>query len=77
MKCFVTFRGEVIEPGGTILVGKGGIQIGLISRKTELEKIKSELTRIVEEIESSVEERRIKEIEVKALLVNPMSLKEG
>ncbi len=68
VKCFVTLDGEVVEPGGTILVGKGSMQIGLISRKTELENIKSELTEIVEKIESCVEERRIKESEVNALI---------
>ncbi|MFQ5688344.1 MAG: chromosome segregation protein SMC, partial [Candidatus Scalindua sp.] len=77
VKCFVTLDGEVIEPGGTILVGKGSMQIGLISRKTELGNIKSELTRNVEEIALSLEKKRIKENEVKALISKADEFKRG
>jgi chromosome segregation protein len=77
VKCFVTLDGEVIEPGGTILVGKGSMQIGLISRKTELENIKSELARIVKGIESCLEEKRIKGAEVKALISKADEFKRG
>jgi chromosome segregation protein len=68
VRCFVTLDGEVIEPGGTILVGKGNMQIGLISRKTELENIKLELTRIEDEIEVCADRKRIKENEVEDLV---------
>ncbi|MGR3172991.1 MAG: chromosome segregation protein SMC [Candidatus Scalindua sp.] len=77
VKCFVTLDGEVVEPGGTILVGKGSMQIGLISRKTELENIKSELIRIVEEIGSCLEEKRIRADEVKALISKADEFKIG
>jgi len=68
VKWFVTLNGEVIEPGGTILVGKGNMQIGLISRKTELENIKLELTRIEEEIKAYADRKRIKGNEVEDLV---------
>ena len=77
VKYFVTLDGEVIEPGGTILVGKGNMQLGLISRKTELENIKSELIRIVEEIELCVDEKRIKENEVEVLINKAGEFKRG
>jgi len=77
VKCFVTLDGEVVEPGGTILVGKGSMQIGLISRKNELENIKSELTGILEGIESCLEEKRNKENEVKSLISKTDEFKRG
>jgi chromosome segregation protein len=77
VKCYVTLDGEVVEPGGTILVGKGSMQIGLISRKTELENIKSELTRILGEIESCLEDKRIKKDEVKTLISKADEFKRG
>ncbi len=46
-----TIAGEVVQPGGTILVGKRDMQIGLISRKMELENIQSELEKIKNDIE--------------------------
>lgn len=77
VRCFVTLDGEVIEPGGTILVGKGNMQIGLISRKTELENIKLELARIEEEIEACADRKRIKENEVEDLVNKADEFKRG
>ncbi|HDY68323.1 MAG TPA: chromosome segregation protein SMC [Candidatus Scalindua sp.] len=67
VNCFVTLNGEVIEPGGTILVGVDNVQIGLISRKTELENIKLELQKIEKEIAIYVNEKRIKTKEIEDL----------
>ena len=77
VKYFVTLDGEVIEPGGIILVGKGSMQLGLISRKTELENIKSELVIVVEKIGSCLEEKRIRVDEVKALISKADEFKTG
>ncbi|MHC4269422.1 MAG: chromosome segregation protein SMC [Planctomycetota bacterium] len=68
VKCFVTLGGEVVEPGGTILVGKGSVHMGLISRKTELERIKLELKKILADIETFISEKRVKEQEVACLM---------
>ncbi len=66
--CFVTLNGEVVEPGGTILVGMDNVQIGLISRKTELENIKLELQKIEKGIEVYVNEKKIKTKEIENLI---------
>ena len=76
-KYIVTLNGEVVEPGGTILVGKGNMTIGLISRKTELESIKLELIKISGEIETRLSEREIKENEVVNLVHNADEFKSG
>ncbi|MDP6924954.1 MAG: chromosome segregation protein SMC [Candidatus Scalindua sp.] len=76
-KYIVTLGGEVVEPGGTILVGKGNMTIGLISRKTELESIKLELTKISGEIGTRLNEREIKENEVVSLVQNADEFKSG
>ncbi len=76
-KFIVTLNGEVVEPGGTILVGKGNMTIGLISRKTELESIKLELAKILEEIEIRLSEKEIKESEVVHLIQNADEFKSG
>ncbi|MCP5003205.1 MAG: chromosome segregation protein SMC, partial [Planctomycetes bacterium] len=55
-----SMAGEVVQPGGTILVGKSHMQIGLISRKMELESIKSELEKIKNEIEMHVRQKEAK-----------------
>ncbi len=60
----VTLNGEVVEPGGVILAGKGNTQTGLISRKIELETIKRELAEIEKEIEASMNEKSIKTKEI-------------
>ncbi len=76
-KCIVTLNGEVVEPGGTILVGQGNMTIGLISRKTELESIKLELAKLLEEIEARLSEKEIKESEVVHLVQNADEFKSG
>ena len=76
-KYIVTLNGEVVEPGGTILVGKGNMANGLISRKTELESIKLELAKISGEIEICVSEREVKESEVVHLVKNADEFKSG
>ncbi|MCR4343968.1 MAG: chromosome segregation protein SMC [Candidatus Scalindua sp.] len=76
-KFIVTLNGEVVEPGGTILVGQGNMKIGLISRKTELESIKLELAKILDEIETRLSEREIKESEVVHLVQNADEFKSG
>ena len=76
-KFIVTLNGEVVEPGGTILVGQGNMTIGLISRKTELESIKLELAKILEEIETRLSEKEIKESEVVHLVQNADEFKSG
>jgi chromosome segregation protein len=76
-KFIVTLKGEVVEPGGTILVGQGNMTIGLISRKTELESIKLELAKILEEIATRLSEKEIKENEVVHLVQNADELKSG
>jgi chromosome segregation protein len=76
-KCIVTLNGEVVEPGGTILVGQGNMKIGLISRKTELESIKLELAKILVEIETRLSEKEIKESEVVHLVQNADEFKSG
>ncbi|MDR4503661.1 MAG: chromosome segregation protein SMC [Candidatus Scalindua sp.] len=55
-----TKAGEVVEPGGTILVGKGDMQIGLISRKMELESVRSELEKVKNEIEMYMSQKNAK-----------------
>jgi len=77
VKCIVTLNGEVVEPGGTILVGQGSMKIGLISRKTELESIKLELAKILEEIETRLSEKEIKESEIVHLVQNADEFKSG
>jgi len=64
----VTLNGEVVEPGGVILAGKGNTQTGLISRKIELETIKLELVEIEKEIEASMNEKSIKAKEIESLI---------
>ena len=76
-KYIVTLNGEVVEPGGTILVGQGNMTIGLISRKTELESIKLELAKLLEEIEARLSEKEIKESEVVHLVQNADEFKSG
>ena len=76
-KFIVTLKGEVVEPGGTILVGQGNMTIGLISRKTELESIKLELAKILEEIATRLSEKEIKESEVVHLAQNADEFKSG
>ena len=76
-KFIVTLKGEVVEPGGTILVGQGNMTIGLISRKTELESIKLELAKILEEIATRLSEKEIKENEVVHLVQNADEFKSG
>ena len=76
-KFIVTLKGEVVEPGGTILVGQGNMTIGLISRKTELESIKLELAKILEEIATRLSEKEIKESEVVHLAQNVDEFKSG
>jgi chromosome segregation protein len=76
-KFIVTLKGEVVEPGGTILVGQGNMTIGLISRKTELESIKLELAEILEEIATRLSEKEIKESEVVHLAQNVDEFKSG
>lgn len=75
VECFVTLDGEAIVPGGTILAGKGNMQMGLISRKTELENIKLELAKIVQEIETSVAEKKNRENEAECLIDKSEALK--
>ncbi len=77
VRCFVTLDGEVVEPGGTILVGKGNMRMGLISRKTELESIKLELTKIVADILTFVNKKEAKEEEIACLLSNADGFKSG
>ena len=77
VKCFVTLAGEVVEPGGTILVGKGNVQMGLISRKTELESIKLELTKIMADILTFVSEKEAKEEDVSCLANSADGFKSG
>ncbi len=77
VKCFVTLAGEVVEPGGTILVGKGNVQMGLISRKTELESIRLELTKILADIRTCVSEKEAKEEEVSCLVNSADGFKSG
>ncbi len=77
VKCFVTLGGEVVESGGTILVGRGNMQMGLISRKTELKSIKLELTKIVDDIGAFVSERRVKEEEIVSLTDSADEFKSG
>ena len=76
-KCIVTLNGEVVEPGGSILVGKGNMKIGLISRKTELESTKLELAKILEEVKTRLSERELKESEVVHLVQNADEFKSG
>jgi chromosome segregation protein len=76
-KFIVTLNGEVVEPGGAILVGKGNMTIGLISRKTELESIKIELAKISVEIETRLNEKEIKESEVVSLVQSADEFKSG
>jgi chromosome segregation protein len=64
----VTLNGEVIEPGGVILAGKGNTQTGLISRKIELETVKLELAKIEKEIEASMNEKSIKTKEIESFI---------
>ncbi|GAX60104.1 ATPases [Candidatus Scalindua japonica] len=76
-KCIVTLNGEVVEPGGTILVGRGDMKLGLISRKSELESIKLELANILRVIETRLGEKEIKESEVVHLTQNADEFKRG
>lgn len=64
----VTLDGEVVEPGGVILAGKGNTQTGLISRKIELETIKLELVKIEKEIEVFMNEKNIKTKEIESYI---------
>ncbi len=76
-RCIVTLNGEVIEPGGTILVGKGNMKIGLISRKSELGSLKLELAKIMEEIEIHLREMETKQGDVEYLVQNADEFKSG
>ncbi|MDR4498186.1 MAG: chromosome segregation protein SMC [Candidatus Scalindua sp.] len=68
VKFIATRAGEVIQPGGTIHVGKSNMQTGLISRKMELERIKSELKEIESDIEMFVNRKGIKIREIENLV---------
>ncbi len=76
-KFIVTLKGEVVEPGGTILVGQGNMKVGLISRKTELESIKLELAEISGKIKTRLSEKEAKESEVVLLARNADEYKSG
>ncbi len=77
VKYFVTLNGEVIETGGSILIGKGNTRMGLISRKTELGNIKLELAEIMVNIESFVSEKKAREEEVVRLKNSADEFKSG
>jgi len=47
---YVTLDGELLEPGGLICGGKRQGQVGIISRRSELDKIEEELSRVQEDI---------------------------
>jgi chromosome segregation protein len=59
VKCIATRAGEVVQPGGTILVGSSDMQIGLISRKMELESVYSELDKVKNDIEHYVRKKEV------------------
>ncbi len=73
---FATVEGELIDSNGALIGGKGGGQIGLISRKSELVSIEKELVRIARALERFEEERRIRLQKVKGLECDLETLKQ-
>ncbi|GJQ58767.1 MAG: chromosome segregation protein SMC [Candidatus Scalindua sp. AMX11] len=67
VRFIATRAGEVVQPGGTILVGSSDMQIGLISRKMELESVHSELEKVKNDIEHCVRQKEVRTQERESL----------